>query len=312
MTSAHEHGPGHAGHDHHPGHGHGHVHGAGSERRVFWVMLLTAGYMVVEAIGGWLAGSLALLADAAHMLTDVGALGLAWVAFRMTRRPADPRRSYGYDRFQVLAAFVNGIALFVIALWIVVEAVRRFMSPEPVLGLEMFWIALAGLLVNILAFWLLNSGGRENINIRGALLHVLGDLLGSVAAIVAALVILWTGWFPIDPLLSVLVSLLLLRSAWRLIGESGHILLEGTPSGLDPAEVRTALREDVPDVVDVHHVHVWSLTSERPLLTLHAVLREAGDDRRTLRQIHASLKTRFKVEHATVQLERGLCTDEEP
>jgi cobalt-zinc-cadmium efflux system protein len=169
---------------------------------------------------------LALLADAGHMLTDFASLALAWFGFRLAREPADWKRTYGFDRFSVLIAFVNGLALFVIAAWITWEAVTRLREPVPVMGGVMFAVALAGLLVNVLAFWVLQGGDTENLNIRAAALHVFGDLLGSVAAITASLVILLTGWTPIDPLLSVLVALIILRSAWRVVGESAHILLE--------------------------------------------------------------------------------------
>lgn len=313
MSGGHSHG-GHA----HGGHSHGgHSHGgtgghapavtAGSERRVFLVMLLTGGFMLAEVAGGLLSGSLALLADAGHMLTDVAALALSWTAFRLGRRPADAQRSYGWHRFEVLAAFVNGLALFAIAGWIVVEAATRLFAPVPVLGGPMLVIAVLGLVVNLVALWVLSrGGGGANLNVRGAALHVLGDLLGSVGAIVAAGVILWTGWTPVDPLLSVVVALLVLRSALALVRESGHILLEGTPPGIDAARVGAALR-DVPGVVDVHHVHAWSLTGERPLMTLHAVVEDAADPDSVLAAVNGVLRARFGIGHATVQIERGPC-----
>lgn len=295
----------HAGHDHGPG-GHAHAVTADSERKVLWAMLLTGGFMAAEVVGGIVSGSLALLADAGHMLTDFASLALAWFAFRMARRPADPQRSYGYHRFQVVAAYTNGISLFAIVLWIVVEAVGRLFDPVPVLGTPMLVVAALGLLVNVVAFWILHRGGGGNINVRGAAVHVLGDLLGSVGAIAAALVILWTGWTPIDPILSVAVALLILRSAWAVTKESGHILLEGSPSGIDAARVGAALRE-VMGVLDVHHVHAWSLTTERPLLTLHAVVEDGADQNRVLIDINRILEDRFGIGHATVQLERGAC-----
>lgn len=304
-------------HDHsahkHEGHGHDHSHAhavtADSERRVFWVMLLTGGFMIAEAVGGILSGSLALLADAGHMLTDSASLALAWFAFRLGRKPSDARRSYGYHRFQVLAAFVNGLTLFAIAGWILIEAVKRFVDPVPILGVPMLVVAALGLLVNVIAFWILQTGERDNLNIRGAVLHVLGDLLGSVGAIAAAGVILAIGWTPIDPILSVLVALLILRSAWKLVRDSGHILLEGTPDDLDPARIGAALRGAVPGVTDVHHVHAWSLTGERPLITLHAVVNEIADQNETVLAINNVLAERFGIDHATVQLERGCCLD---
>jgi cobalt-zinc-cadmium efflux system protein len=274
-------------------------------------MLVTGAFMVVEVIGGLLSGSLALLADAGHMLTDTASLALAWVAFRLGRKPADNARSYGYQRFQVLAAFVNGATLLAIVGWITVEAVGRLLNPQPVMGGTMIAVAVLGLIVNLVAFRLLHGGDQHNLNLRGAALHVLGDLLGSVAAIAAAVVILTTGWTPIDPLLSLLVAGLILRSAWMLVRQSGHILLEGTPSHLDIEEIKRELPAAVPAISDVHHVHAWSLTAERPLVTLHANVREGADHGRVLQAIKRHLSERFAVEHSTVQLEPGPCADHE-
>jgi cobalt-zinc-cadmium efflux system protein len=283
---------------HHPG-----KDGADNERRVFLAMLLTGGFMLAEVAGGIVAGSLALLADAGHMLTDCASLALAWVAFRIGRRPLDARRTYGYHRFQVLAAFVNGLTLIAIVGWIAIEAARRLLAPVEVLGGLMLAIAVLGLLVNLATFWILHRGDRKNLNIQGAALHVLGDLLGSVAAIVAGLVIFWTGWMPIDPLLSVFVALLILRSAWILVRKSGHILLEGTPDWLDVGELRAALAAAIPEVQDVHHVHAWMLTSERPLLTMHARLRVGAEHDRVLKAIQEVLARDHGIDHATIQLE---------
>jgi cobalt-zinc-cadmium efflux system protein len=301
-------------HHHHHGHGHGHahVHGAGAdnEKRVLWAFVLTAGFMGAEVAGGLISGSLALLADAAHMLTDAASLALAWIAFRIARRPADPRRSYGYDRGQVLAAFVNGAVLVAIVLWIFVEAVQRLRDPVPVEGGLMLVVAALGLVVNIAAFLILHGGDRRNLNLRGAAAHVLGDLLGSAAAILGALVILWTSWMPIDPILSMLVGLLVLRSAWLVVRESVHILLEGTPAGIDPKELRAALLADIPALEDVHHIHAWSLTPERPLLTLHAQVGESADAQAALKRIKQVLAQRYGIDHSTIQIERGDCGDD--
>jgi cobalt-zinc-cadmium efflux system protein len=286
--------------------GHSHQHDEGdSERRVLLALLLTAGFMVVEVIGGLAAGSLALLADAGHMLTDTLSLALAFVAFRTGRWPHDSRRTYGYHRFQVLAAFVNGLTLVAIVGWIAIEAARRLFEPVEVLGGLMLAVALLGLAINVAAFAILHGGDRRNLNIRGAALHVLADLLGSVAAIVAAPVISLTGWMPIDPLLSLLVAALILRSAWILLRRSGHILLEGAPEWLDTDELREALVAAVPAVRDVHHVHVWMLTTERPLITLHARVASGVDQQEALSAIHRALTDRFGIEHATVQIEIG-------
>ena len=279
------------------------------EKRVFRAMLLTGGFMVVEVAGGLLAGSLALLADAGHMLTDTAALGFAWIAFRLARRPPDPQRSYGYHRFQILAAFLNGVILIAIVAWIAYEAVQRLNQPVEILGGLMLAVACVGLVVNLIAFAILHAGSRDNLNVRGALLHVLGDLLGSLAAIVAAAVIITTGWTPIDPLLSVLVALLILRSAWMLVRQSTHVLLEGTPAEVDVSRLKSELVETVADVQDVHHVHVWTLTSGRLVMTLHAHVREGADGQQTLRAIHSLCRERFGVAHITVQIEYGQCAD---
>jgi cobalt-zinc-cadmium efflux system protein len=266
--------------------------------------------MGVEVVGGLISGSLALLADAAHMLTDAAALALAWVAFRIARRPADPRRSYGYHRGQVLAAFVNGAVLIVIVGGIFIEAAERLTEPVAVQGWTMLAIAGVGLAVNIVAFFILHGGDRRNLNLRGAAVHVLGDLLGSAAAVIGAVVILRTGWTPIDPLLSILVGLLVLRSAWLIVRESAHILLEGTPAEIDPQGLRTALMEDIPALQDVHHIHAWSLTPERPLLTLHAQVGATADGQAVLKNIKEVLARRFGIDHSTVQIERESCGDD--
>lgn len=301
-------------HSHSGGHAHGHDHGPalGNERRVAIAAALTGAFMIAEVVGGFYSGSLALIADAGHMLTDFAGLVLAWFGFRMARLPADPKRSYGYARYGVLVAFVNGLALFVIAGWIVVEAVHRINTPTPVLGGVMLWVAIAGLAVNLVSFRLLQGGDHGNLNVRAAALHVLGDLLGSVAAIVAALVILMTGWTPIDPILSVLVAVLILGSAGRVVRDSGHILLEGTPVGLDTQEIAEDLSRSVPGVVDVHHVHAWSISQDRPLITLHARIEEGLKPEVVTRAIKAHLRDRYGVSHATVELEFQGCSEGEP
>ncbi|MFQ6023096.1 MAG: cation diffusion facilitator family transporter [Acidiferrobacterales bacterium] len=281
----------------------------GNERRVFWAMLLTGSFMVTEVIGGMLSGSLALLSDAGHMLTDFVSLVLAWAAFRLGRKQSDIRRSYGYHRFQVLAAFVNGVALFAIAGWIVFEAAQRLTNPIEVLARPMLVIASLGLLVNIIAFMILQSGNQADLNVRGATLHVISDLLGSIAAITASLVILWTGWMPIDPILSVVVVVLILRAAYTVVKKSGHILLEGTPENVDPGDLRDRLKAAVPAITDVHHIHIWSLTGERPVLTLHAVLVDGANHDEALAALHESLERIFGISHATIQLERTHCPD---
>jgi cobalt-zinc-cadmium efflux system protein len=289
------------------GHDHGHPHHHGDERRTLAAAVVVGSFMFVEAVGGWLAGSLALLADAGHMLTDTAALALAWFGFRIGRRPPDRARTYGFGRVRVLVAFVNGLTLLAICAWIVVEAVRRLAAPVEVLAGWMLAVAVAGLLVNVAAFVLLHGADRENLNIRGALLHVIGDLLGSVAAIAAALVIMVSGWTPIDPLLSLMVAGLILVSAFRLVRDSGHILLEGAPANLDVEEIRSDLERAIPEIEDVHHLHAWSVTEDTPMVTLHA--RTAGDVPPDLvtRRVRERLAERFHVDHVTVQVEHDAC-----
>ena len=308
MPHSHDHAHDHHDHGDH-GRSHGHAHTA-NERSVGLAALLTGAFMLAEVAGGIFAGSLALLADAGHMLTDFASLALAWLGFRLTRRPADWRRTYGFDRFAVLVAFVNGVALFAIAAWIVVEAVQRLNAPVAVLGTPMLWIAALGLAVNVLAFFVLRTGDRDNLNIRAAALHVIGDLLGSVAAVIAALVILATGWMPIDPLLSIVVALIIVRSAWRVVADSGHILLEGSPPGVDSRTLRDHLRSTLPFVLDVHHVHAWSISQERPMVTLHASIAANTDSAVAVREIKRQLAQHFSITHATIEIEYDACGDE--
>lgn len=285
------------------GHAHAHTHTA-NESRLRLAAILTAGFMVVEAIGGLVAGSLALVADAGHMLADTASLWLAWFAMRLARRPADLVRTFGFHRVQVLAAFTNGLALFFIAIVITWEAIRRFSEPVEVLAGPMLVIAVLGLLVNVVAFYVLHGAERDNLNVKGAMLHVVGDLLGSAGAILAALVILWTGWAPIDPLLSILVTLLILRSAWFLVRESGHILLEATPRGLDIEAMKLDLTSNIEGLVLVHHVHAWSLTQERPMVTLHARVSDVARAQDIALAIKSRLRVRYGVDHVTVEVER--------
>ena len=279
---------------------------ASSERAIGVAALLTGSFMVAELVGGWISGSLALLADAGHMLTDVAALTLAWGAFRLARRPPDAKRSFGFDRFSVLAAFVNGLTLFVVAGWVVYEAISRLRNPGDVMGDVMLAVAVVGLVVNLLCFRILSKGDHDNLNVRAAALHVLGDLLGSVAAIVAAVIIMTTGWMPIDPILSVVVALIILRSAWRVTAESAHVLLEGAPSGLEDGAIRAAL-ESLDGVEDVHHIHAWSITHERPMVTLHARIAEGASMDDARRRIREHLEHVFGFDHATIEIERGAC-----
>lgn len=272
-------------------------------------LLATGLFMAVEIVAGLLSHSLTLLADAGHMLTDTISLALAWAAIRISRRPADARRSYGYDRVQVLAAFVNGFTLIAMSLWIVVEAVLRWFNPVTVLAGPMLLVAVIGLLVNLVAFAILHGGAEENLNMRGALIHVLGDLLGSVAAIAAAAVILWTGWMQVDALLSALVALLILRGAWQLTRQSGHVLLEGAPEGFDASRLEAELPGQVAGVIDVHHIHAWMLSPEKKMLTLHAQVDAEADADRITQEITVYLGREHGIAHVTVQIEKLVCAE---
>jgi cobalt-zinc-cadmium efflux system protein len=297
----------HGSHDHGPGEVH-----ANNERRMALAALLTGSFMFAEVVGGIAAGSLALLADAGHMLTDFASLSLAWFAFRLARRPADWMRTYGFDRFQVLVAFTNGLALFVIAGWIVYEAAMRLMTTPQVSGGIMVVVASVGLLVNVVVFWMLQGADRENLNVRGAAVHVLGDLLGSVAALVAGGVILLTDWTPIDPLLSVVVAAIIVRSGWQVVEASAHILLEGAPQELDTRAIGPDLIANVEGVEEVHHVHVWSITQSRRMVTLHACVGDMSKSDQVIKAIKVRLKEQFGLDHATIEIERGECADEPP
>lgn len=300
-------------HDHHQHeHEHSHVEGANEKnlRRVMIALVLTGAFMVVEVIGGIISGSLALLADAGHMLTDTMALALAAMAFKVSKRPPDGKLTFGYQRFQILAAFVNGLSLLAVVGWILYEALHRLISPNEILGETMLVVAAAGLLVNLVAFAVLHSGDQENLNIRGAALHVAGDLLGSVAAIVAALVIIYTGWTLIDPILSVAVAVLILKSAWTLVKRSGHILLEGAPEWLDVKAMQDRLVARVPGVGDIHHVHIWGLTPQQLMLTMHmSVTDGASSQSEVVRDAKKFLKTEYGIGHATIEVDVDGCSD---
>ena len=285
------------------------AHGKNS-RRIFWALLLIGGFMVVEVIGGIISGSLALLADAAHMFVDTVSLLFAWIGFRLSRRPADRARTYGYHRLPVLVAYTNGVFLVIVIGWIFFKAVERFFSPTPILAGPMMTVAVLGLLINIAAFAVLHGADRQNLNVRGALLHVLGDMLGSAAAVSAAIVIMTSGWTPVDPLLSVFVGLLVLRSAWFLLKDAAHVLLEGVPGQLDVKEIGRDLVSAVDVVEDVHHVHAWSLSQEHSLLTLHARVLENAHPDSAIAAIQSRLAKRFDISHVTVQIEVEACTDE--
>jgi cobalt-zinc-cadmium efflux system protein len=299
----------------HGHHHHGHGHGRGlarpgaagrdsgpGQRALVWVLGLTIAFTVAEFVGGWIANSLALVADAAHMLADVASLALSLFALWFARRPAPPEKSFGYVRLEILAALVNGALLLVLAAGIVWEAIRRFGSPQPVQSGIMIGVASAGLLANIVSAIVLHRSAGDSLNIRGAYLHVLGDLFGSAGAILAGVLIATAGWLAADPLISVLVAALIVGSSWKLLRESVDVLLEAVPAHIDMGEVRRAM-DEIPGVEDVHDLHVWTVTSGFLAMSGHAVVREPAGSQAILDEIHARMRQRFGIRHATIQIE---------
>jgi cobalt-zinc-cadmium efflux system protein len=286
---------------------HDHAHGTAnargkSQRALAVVLALTATFTVAEVVGGLLTGSLALLADAGHMLSDNFSIGLALFAAWAAAKPPTPNRSFGFKRAEILAALVNGVTLVAISIWIFFEAFRRLQSPPEILAGPMLLVATLGLLVNVAGAVILSRSGTENLNVQGALRHVLADLLGSVGAISAALVILLTGWRYADPLVSVLIALLVLASSWRLLRESTTILLEGAPSGLDANEIGERM-VGVRGVREVHDLHVWTITSGFPSLSAHVLVGEHEDCHARRRDLERLLASEYGIEHTTLQVD---------
>jgi cobalt-zinc-cadmium efflux system protein len=316
MTTSDPHQHGHeAGHarEHGPGavdgtDDHDHDHGIGSHARdasrrsLLLVLGLTGAFMVAEFVGGLVANSLALLADAAHMLTDVAAIALSLFALWFSQRPATAEKTYGYKRIEILAALLNGVTLIVLSVFIFLEAWDRFTEPVEIRGGLMLVVAIGGLLVNIAAAFLLHRSAGENLNVRGAYLHVLGDLLGSVGAIAAAGVILTTGWTPADPLISIFVGGLILFSSYKLVRESVDVLLEATPSHLDVEEIRSEICR-IDGVESVHDLHVWTVTSGYIAMSGHARIVDVERTQSVLAAIHDRMHERFGITHVTVQVE---------
>ncbi|QGZ38402.1 cobalt-zinc-cadmium efflux system protein [Pseudoduganella flava] len=266
-----------------------------------WALGLTILFAGVEVVAGFLSNSLALISDAGHMVTDAASLGLALFAQLIAKRPPSSRYSFGFGRAEALAAFVNGLVMLAVVGWIVFEAVHRFAAPEPVQGGAVAGVAFVGLLVNVLVAWVL-SKDRDSMNTRAALVHVLGDMLGSVAALAAGLVIYYTGWMQIDPLLSLVVSLLLLKSTFGILRESGHHLMEGVPAHIDYQQVGADL-EAVEGVASVHDLHVWDMSPGEPALTGHVEVHDLSAWPKTLKAIRAMLREQHGIDHVTLQAE---------
>lgn len=293
----------------HPALRHRHSHANDSQRKLSLVLGLTSLYLIAEAVGGWWTGSLALLADAGHMLTDVAALILALIAARFGARPATSSKTFGYHRLEILAALINGVVLVLISLLIIYEASQRWLSPPPIRGGPVMLVAAGGLLINLLCARILHGRNEIDLNIRGAWLHVLSDALGSLAAIAAGAAISWYGWYFADPLFSVFISLLIIWSSWTLIRESTNVLLEGTPSHINLAAVEDAILETV-GVDAVHDLHVWTITSGRDALSAHVIHAETISQPELLKQLRSKLHDRFGVDHLTIQMETHEFEDE--
>ena len=265
-------------------------------------MVLAAGYMVAEIVGGWLTNSLALLADAGHMFSDVVALALSFFAVWVGDRPAASHQTYGFYRAEILAALVNGAALIAVSVFIFIEAYHRLWQPPQVQGQLMMWIAVGGLGVNLAGLWILHGGRSENLNVRGAWLHVLSDALGSVGAIVAGGLIWAFGWVWSDPVASVVIGILVIYSSWRLLAESVSVLMENAPKGIDVDAVRIAMAE-MAGVAGVHDLHIWSITSGLDSLSAHVVANDGQSHSELLQQMRNLLHDRFGIDHITIQIE---------
>lgn len=287
------------------GHQHNHSHNHTENKRALMISFLLIGiFMIVEVIGGILTNSLALISDAGHMFSDAFALGLSLFAIKLGERKATSKKTFGYRRFEMIAASINGITLIGISLYIFVEAFRRFTNPFHVESLGMLTISTVGLIINIFVAWILMSGDKdENLNIRSAFLHVIGDLLGSLGAIIAALLIYFFDWGIADPIASIVVAILVLISGWRVTKESFHILMEGVPFNIELESVKNSLL-NIPHVLDVHDLHIWSLTSGVPMLICHLTIDEMGDHDEILRLAQNILHDQYEIEHSTLQVEK--------
>jgi cobalt-zinc-cadmium efflux system protein len=284
---------------------HSHSHerrGAESTNKLKLALVLTSVYMFAEAVGGWLANSLALLADAGHMLTDVAAISLTLAAIWFASRPATAKKTFGYYRLEILAAFVNGIALVLISLWVIYEAYERWLAPPEIKGFQLTSIAVGGLIINLICAYLLHGDHEHDLNMRGAWLHVIGDALGSVTAILAGALILAFGWLWADAASSFLISLIIIVGAWNLIKESVNVLLEGTPAHINLKAVEDAIRA-TENVEDVHDLHVWTITSGMEALSVHIIHHESVSQKALLKNVRARLHNEFGIDHLTIQME---------
>lgn len=288
---------------------HGHNHGAGANSRMLAIALgLTTAFLIAELVGSFLFDSLALLSDAAHMFTDSAALAIALAAIRIGQRPADDERTYGYRRFEILAAAFNALLLFAVAGYVLWEGIARFLEPVEVQSTGMLAVAAIGLVVNIVAMRLLAAGKEQSLNVKGAYLEVWADMLGSIGVIGGAILIMLTGWQWVDPLVAIGIGLWVLPRTWTLLRDTTHILLEGVPRGLRLAEVRAAI-SGTPGVVSTHDLHVWSMTSDDISVSAHVELEQDADAEQVRLAVAETLHDRFDIEHATIQVEEEACVD---
>lgn len=298
----------HHGHDHHHGHHHHHHDHTreGNKKGLTIALLITTGIMILEFVGGLVTNSLALLSDSGHMLSDASSLFLSLVAMWFATRPASPNKTYGFYRFEILAALFNGVTLFLIAGFIVYEAIGRFIEPPTVASGTMIVIAAIGLIANLLSAFALMSKGdvKDNVNLRSAYLHVIGDALGSVGAIVAGILMLMFDWYIADPIISVVVALLILKSAWGVIKHAIHILMEGTPVTIDQQGVKETL-EGIDGVLNVHDLHIWTITSGLDSLSCHLLIKDDQDSQRILQEAINKIESQFKILHTTIQIEKS-------
>jgi len=294
-------------------HTHAHDHTAGANSKALsWALALTTTYLIAEVVGAFVFNSLALLSDAAHMMTDVVALLIALLAIKVGRKAADDRRTFGYKRFEILAAAFNALLLFAVAIYVLVEAIGRFRAPEPVQSVGMLIVAAIGLLVNLTSMRILTSGKDRSLNLKGAYLEVWADMIGSIGVIAGALTIRFAGWTWVDPVVAVAIGLWVLPRTWVLLRDTTNILLEGVPGGIKLSELRTVIG-GVPGVAGVHDLHVWSMTTDDVSCTVHVTLAARADPDRVRQAVAAALDTRFGIEHSTIQTEASgeACEDRE-
>ena len=286
-----------------------HDHGSaavreGHQKKLVMALALTGSFMIAEVIGAWITGSLALLSDASHMFTDTAALAISLIALQIAKRPADQKRTFGYARLEILASTLNAVLLFLVAMYILYEAYQRFFMPTEIATGAMMWIAIAGLIINLISMRLLASASNESLNVKGAYLEVWSDMLGSFGVIIAALIIRFTGWTWVDTIVAVAIGLWVLPRTWQLLRESLGILMEGVPRGLDVAAIETTIR-NVDGVTDVHDLHVWAVSSGSNVMTSHVVVGDTADGDAVLAGVVEAVSDAFEIHHCTIQIERA-------